>query len=249
MNKLILLLSLFFCALAAADDDLRLWYGKPASPEWEQQEALPIGNGYMGAEIFGGEADERIQFNECTLWTGKPHDYVREGAGDVLDEIRKLVFEKEEKQVTPIVREKFLSDPVRQKAYQPFGDLRFHFPGHENAQDYSRELNLNSATAMVSYTVGDVKYTRQTFASYPDHVMVSRISADKPGKLTFTVKMDSPHQSAHTTAIADDTLAMTGMVQDDGLSFESRLRAITEGGKIRVSDDGISVENADSVTL
>ena len=93
-----LLLSLIFCAFASANDDLRLWYDKPAV-QWE--DALPIGNGHMGAMVFGGVVDERIQFNEDTLWTGNPHDYVRDGAGDVLDEIRKLVFEKREKEVTP----------------------------------------------------------------------------------------------------------------------------------------------------
>src|SRR4051812_44694110 len=255
MNKLILLTTLLCCTLAMADDDLRLWYEKPASPKWEQQEALPIGNGYMGAEIFGGVVDERIQFNECTLWTGKPHDYVREGAGDVLDEIRKLVFEKKEKEVTPIVREKFLSDPVRQKAYQPFGDLHLHFTGHENATDYRRELDLNSAIARVTYRVGEVKYTREVFASYPDHVIVVHISASAPGKLSFTVKMDSPHQESHVGTIAPDTLVLSGQVRDYvepkelGVRFESRLRAIAGGGNISISDDTVSIDGADQATL
>src|SRR5438552_6228206 len=123
MKRLLIATMILFSSKCFADD-MKLWYTKPAA-QWE--EALPIGNGNMGAMVFGGVVDERIQFNEDTLWTGKPHDYVRAGAGDVLDGIRKLVFEKREKEVTPIVREKFLSDPVRQKAYQPFGDLRFHF--------------------------------------------------------------------------------------------------------------------------
>src|SRR5256885_479747 len=247
MNKLILLLSLFFCALAAADDDLRLWYTKPASPKWEEQEALPIGNGYMGAEIFGGVVDERIQFNECTLWTGKPHDYVREGAGDVLDEIRKLVFEGKEKEVTPIVREKFLSDPVRQKAYQPFGDLHLHFAGHDNATDYRRELDLNSAIARLTYRVGDMKYTREVFASYPDRVIVVHVSASAPGKVSFTLKMDSPHENSHVGTIGPDMLVLSGQVRDYvepkelGERFESRLRAIATGGKVSISDDTLSI--------
>src|SRR2546430_17332863 len=168
----------------------------------------------MGAEIFGGVVDERIQFNECTLWTGKPHDYVRDGAGDVLDEIRKLVFEGKEKAVTPIVREKFLSDPVRQKAYQPFGDLHLHFAGHENAVDYRRELDLNSAIARVTYRVGDVKYTREMFASYPDHVIIVHLGASVPGKLSFTLKMDSPHENAQSKVTAADMLVLNGQVRD-----------------------------------
>src|SRR5437879_3863488 len=106
-----------------AESDLRLWYAQPAA-KWE--EALPIGNGYMGAMIFGGISDERIQFNESTLWTGKPHDYVRSGVADHLAEIQKLVFEGKTKEAATIIRAHFLSDPVRQKAYQPFGDIHLH---------------------------------------------------------------------------------------------------------------------------
>src|ERR1043165_7912027 len=102
-------------------NDLMLWYAQPAQ-KWE--EALPIGSGRLGAMVFGGVTEERIQFNEDTLWAGKPRDYVRDGAGDVLPELRRLVFAGKEKEAAALAREKFLSNPVRQKAYQPFGDLR-----------------------------------------------------------------------------------------------------------------------------
>src|SRR6266496_2426845 len=125
-----------------------LWYAQPAA-KWE--EALPIGSGRMGAMVFGGTADERIQFNEDTLWTGKPHDYVRAGAGDHLAEIQKLVFDGNEKDAAKLAKETFLSDPVRQKAYQPFGDLRLQFPGHDSVKDYRRALDLDSAVATVNY--------------------------------------------------------------------------------------------------
>jgi alpha-L-fucosidase 2 len=249
IKRILLSILLLLCSYARANDDLKLWYDHPASEKWESQEALPIGNGYMGAEVFGGITDERIQFNECTLWKGKPHDYVREGAGDVLDEIRRLVFDGKEKEVTLLIREKFLSDPVRQMPYQPFGDLVLHFPDHDGATDYRRELDLNTAIATVSYRVGDVTYRREVFASYPDHVIVVRISADRPGKLNFTVKMTSSQPSSHTKAISSDTLAMNGKVQDDGLAFESRLRVSGSGGKIDVGDQGINVAGANEVML
>src|SRR5205809_5892092 len=121
-------------------DDLKLWYSKPAV-QWE--EALPIGNGHMGAMVFGGVVDERIQFNEDTLWTGKPHDYVREGAGDALAEIREKIFAEQD--VADLVRKRFLSDPVRQKAYQPFGDVHLAFAGQDTFTDYRRELDLDTA--------------------------------------------------------------------------------------------------------
>src|SRR3984885_12131136 len=115
-----------------ADNSPRLWFSHPAK-QWI--DGLPIGNGRMGAMVMGGLADERIQFNEDTLWTGKPHDYVRDGANDQLEPIRRLLFEGKADAAVPLIRQKFLSDPVLQKAYQPFGDLRLHFPGHEKADD------------------------------------------------------------------------------------------------------------------
>src|SRR4051794_27059393 len=171
-----------------------LWYAQPAV-KWE--EALPIGSGRLGAMVFGGTADERIQYNEDTLWTGHPHDYVHPGAVDSLPEIRKLTAEGTKdsvKAAEDLIRAKFLSIPLRQRAYQPFGDLNFHFPGHENATDYRRELDLDKAVARVSYTVDGVRFERQAFASYPDKAIVVYISADKPGKVSFTLKSTTPHK-------------------------------------------------------
>ncbi|HSY19949.1 MAG TPA: glycoside hydrolase family 95 protein, partial [Candidatus Acidoferrales bacterium] len=112
--------------LAAAESSApALWYQQPAQ-KWT--DALPIGNGRLGAMVFGGIFDERIQFNEDTLWTGKPHDYVRVGAGDQLAEIRRLLAAGQTKEASALAKSNFLSDPVRQKAYQPFGDLHLHFP-------------------------------------------------------------------------------------------------------------------------
>lgn len=179
----------------ASSNDLTLWYSQPAQ-KWT--EALPIGNGRMGAMIFGGTASERIQFNEDTLWRGKPHDYVRAGAGEQLAEIRRLVFEGKADEAGKLAKDKAISDPVRQLPYQPFGDLRLTFPGHETVTEYRRELDLDSAIAAVSYKVGDVTFKREVFASYPDRVIVLRLTADKPGQISFTLRLDSPHINSQT---------------------------------------------------
>jgi alpha-L-fucosidase 2 len=223
-----------------------LWYSQPAA-KWS--DALPIGNGRMGAMVFGGRVDERIQFNEDTLWTGKPHDYVRAGAGEALAELRQLIADEKTNEATLLVRKKFLSDPVRQKAYQPFGDLRLHFAGHENAINYRRELDLATALAAVSYRVDDVTYRREAFASYPDRVIVLRLTADRPRKISFTLKLDSPHANARTQMLAADTLALTGQVAGDGLRFESRVRVVATGGRVTNEQGEISVNGADAVTL
>ncbi len=179
----------------ASSSDLTLWYAQPAQ-KWT--EALPIGNGHMGAMVFGGTASERIQFNEDTLWRGKPHDYVRAGALEALPEIRRLVFEGKADEAGKLAKEKAISNPVRQLPYQPFGDLRLTFPGHESVKEYRRELDLDSAIATVSYKVGEVTFKRETFASYPDRVVVLRLTADKPGQLSFTLRLDSPHTNSQT---------------------------------------------------
>ncbi len=202
--------------------------------------------------IFGGTANERIQFNEDTLWRGKPHDYVRAGAGDQLAEIRRLIFEGNSAEAGKLAKEKFLSDPVRQLPYQPFGDLRLTFPGHENVTDYRRELDLDSAIVTVSYKVGDVTFKREVFASHPDRVIVMRFTADKPGQISFTLRMDSPHTNSTTSILQPEALVafLDGKIQNDGLRFQSVVRIKAEGGShVAGAPAYLTVSNANSVTI
>ncbi|MEI6193958.1 MAG: glycoside hydrolase N-terminal domain-containing protein [Verrucomicrobiota bacterium] len=245
-----LLAAVLLCAanpsFAAGNPVTRLWYAQPAE-KWT--DALPIGNGRMGTMIFGGVFDERIQFNEDTLWKGQPHDYVREGAGEQLTEIRSLLAAGNITNAIALARSNFLSDPVRQKAYQPFGDLRLHFPGTADVTDYRRDLDLASAIASVSYRLGNVTFRREIFASYPDRAIVLHMMADKPGQINFTLTMDSPHTNSQTLAIKTNTLALTGQVETGGLRFESRVRVLATGGTIMTNGNAIAVGNADSATL
>jgi alpha-L-fucosidase 2 len=246
-------------ALPASAAAPRLYYDTPANPRvWE--EALPLGNGRLGAMIFGGTASERIQFNEDTLWTGKPHDYVREGSGAHLARLRELTAKEltendpDAKSLGDLVRRSWLSDPVRQKMYQPFGDLRFDFSGHDAAVDYTRDLDLDRAVAGVRYRVGSVRYKREVFASHPDGLIVVRLSSSEAGKLSFRVRMDSPHRMVRVRRVDDRTLAMSGQVEDPvdqepGLTFESRLVVEAPGATVRVGDDNITVDGATNVTL
>ncbi len=256
MRLIGLILSLLTTAVAlSAATPPTLWYAQPAA-KWT--EALPVGSGRLGAMVFGGTSDERIQFNEDTLWTGQPHDYVRAGSGDILPEVRRLLAEGKIKDAENLARAKVLSDPVRQKAYQPFGDLRLHFPGHEKATRYRRELDLDSAVARTSYQVGDVTYTREVFASYPDNVIAVHVTASKPGALNFTLRIDSPHKDSASALLAetvgaalrrDSTLTLTGRVQSDGLSFEARARVVATGGTVHADGNSLVIDHADSATL
>jgi alpha-L-fucosidase 2 len=225
---------------------LCLWYAKPAE-NWT--EALPVGNGRMGAMVFGQVFEERIQFNEDTLWKGHPHDYVRSGARTNLTEIQRLLFAGEVKEAENLTRKSFLSDPVRQKAYQPFGDLHLHFAEQGSVTDYRRELDLDTAIAKTTYELNGVRFEHDVFASYPDQVIVVRIIADRPGQVSFTLTMDSPQKSSQTMATASDTLALTGQVEADGLRFESRVRAVCDGGTATTNGNALVIQGANSATL
>lgn len=253
MLRIIFALALAGSVAAARENNaMKLWFAEPAN-DWH--EALPIGSGRLGAMIFGGVESERIQFNEDTLWTGRPRNYVRPGAREALPIIQKLIFEGRPEEAAPIVREKFLSDPVRQKAYQPFGDLRLTFPGHAAFSDYRRELDLSAAVATVSYRVGSTAFTREIFASYPDNAIVIRLSASAPGSISVRMRLNSPHKQSRSNVGGSDVLILSGQVVDpvapeeEGLKFESRVRAVATGGKVTGNNDELVIDDADSVTL
>jgi len=225
---------------------MTLWYEQPAK-KWT--EALPVGNGRLGAMVFGGTAAERLQFNDDTLWTGKPHDYSHDGAAKHLPTVRKLLAEGKQREATALAGEHMMSLPLRQKAYQAFGDLNLAFPGHEAAKAYRRQLDLDAGIAAVRYEAGGVAFTREVFSSAPDQVIVVRLTAAKPGQLTFTATLASPHAGAKTRRLAADRLAIAGGVKNGVLTFEAQLRVAVEGGTTTVADDGITVQGADAVTL
>ena len=226
--------------------ELKLWYDKPAK-EWV--EAIPIGNGRLGAMIFGGAAEERLQLNEDTLWNGEPHDYAHEGAAKYLPTIRTLLFEGKQKEAEELALKEFMSLPLRQKAYQPLGDVQLNFPGHESVQDYRRELDLNSAVATVNYKVDGISYTREIFAGAPDQIVVMRVVSDKSRGVNFTARMTSPHEGCHTKAVGDDQLALRGQVENGVTKFEARLLVSADGGEVEITDDHVEIRKADFATL
>ncbi len=225
---------------------LSLWYRRPAN-DWS--EALPIGNGRLGAMVFGGIETERLQFNEDTIWTGQPHEYHHEGAAKVLPELRRLLAEGKQKEAEALAMEKFMSIPIGQRAYQPFGDLFIQFPPQPRVEDYRRELDLDAAVIRATYRCGDARITREAFASHPDQIIAWRITADRPGAIAFTARLESPHRSASASARGPDEIALVGEASPDGVRFEARLRAIAVGGTISADERGLRVEGANAATL
>lgn len=237
--------------------DLKLWYNKPAG-QWT--EALPVGNGRLGAMVFGGASEARYQLNEDSLWCGGPHDYAHDGAAEYLPEIRRLLFEGKQREAEQLAMQRFMSVPLGQVPYQPFGDLKLTFPGHEKAENYHRQLDLDTAIATTTYRVGDVTYTRDTFVSYPDQVVVVRLECDRPGALSFTATLSSPNQDVQTEAVDRWTLAIRGRARDydargdygvipGAVTFEGRCRVLVNGGNATVDDEKIAVSGANAATL
>ena len=229
-----------------------LWYRQPARA-WS--EALPLGNGRLGAMVFGGVAEERIQLNEDTLWSGEPHDYNHPGAFAHLAEVRKLIAEQKFDDAKKLADATMRGLPEGQASYQPLGDLNFVFENHATAQDYRRELNLADSLARVSYRIGDATFTRELFISNPDQVMVVRLSCDQPQRLSFALNFASQH-SNQVVATADGRLAMSGEVQighfdgeKHGTRFAAEVRVAADGGKIVAENNTLSVREANAVTL
>jgi alpha-L-fucosidase 2 len=242
------------CMNAHADSgqSLVLWYQKPAE-KWTN--ALPIGNGRLGAMVFGGIDREHLQLNEDTLWAGGPYDPNNTNALAALPEVRKLVFEGKYDEASDLVSKKMMAQPLRQMPYQTLGDLYLDcYNGYNGAShDYRRELDLNTAVANVSYKIANTTFTREMFASPVDQVIVIRLTADKPGQISFRAGLETP-QKATVKTDNGDTLVMDGVNSaangiKGALKFQARVKIIPAGGTVSASNDTVSVANADSVTL
>jgi alpha-L-fucosidase 2 len=227
---------------------LSLWYDAPAT-QWV--EALPVGNGRLGAMEFGGTVHDRIQFNESTVWTGGPHDYARPGASRYLTAIRELLYAHRQREAEELAQVHFMSAPLKQRAYQAFGDLRLDILGIDSSavSEYRRELDLDSAVATTRFRAGGVGITRQVFASHPDQVIVVRLSADQPGRLSFVVTPTSAHKWSLRKRAGTDGLSMQGMVEDGVIEFEARLLVQVDGGHVTYSDSSATVSGATAATL
>jgi alpha-L-fucosidase 2 len=239
---------------AQAADDLTLWYDEPAT-KWES-ESLPIGNGALGANVFGGVAAELLQFNEKTLWTGGPgapgYNFGNWTAPrpDALAEVQRRI--STDGQADPEWVASKLGQPKSSfGAYQSFGDLRLTLaPAPGAVSDYRRHLDIANAIAGVRYTSGGVRHTREYFASAPDNVIVARLTADRPGQVGFTTAVTRPANRTATITARNGRITLAGHLNDNGLRFESQVQVVNRGGTRTDNADGsVTVRGADSVVL
>ncbi len=249
-----------------SDDDpegLVLWYRKPAST-WT--EALPVGNGRLGAMIFGDAQNERLQLNEDTLWSGAPQNWNNPQAYDHLAAVRELVL-KQQKYVEADAVCRQMQGPFTE-SYQPLGNLHLKFEDFGKITSYRRQLDLSQAVARVSFQASGTAFTREIFASAPDQVIVVRLTADRANALTFTATFDNPLPS-NCTAEENQRLRLTGKaparvdpnyVESDkavsfddaegrGMRFECAAHFVLEGGAAVANGHEITVSNATAVTI
>ncbi|MCW6008197.1 glycoside hydrolase family 95 protein [Micromonospora sp. CPCC 205371] len=232
-----------------------LWYDEPAT-DWETQ-ALPIGNGALGAMVFGGIAVETVQFNEKTLWTGGPGSAQGYDFGnwtsprpDAIERVRRELDARQ--RLDPSEVAELLGQPKRGfGAYQPFGDLTLRLPAEPDAvAEYRRELDIARAVARVSYVDGNVRHAREYFASKPDGVLVVRVSADQPGRVAFTAAVQAPDNRVKSTTVEGGRITLAGALTDNGLRFEAQILVRHEGGSRTDNPDGtVTVDGADAAVL
>jgi alpha-L-fucosidase 2 len=227
---------------------MTLWYAQPARL-WT--DALPVGNGRLGAMIYGGVAHERIQFNESTVWTGGPHDYAHPGASKYLGQIRELLFAEKQAEAEKLAMQEFMSVPLHQKAYQAFGDILIDQPGIADSgiSNYRRALDLETAVSTVDFDFQGVTYRREVFASYPAGLVFVRLTASQPGKLNLEVGLKSAHANSQVQTLPGGMISMKGQVADSVIRFEARLAVKPEGGQMEAREGQIAVTGANAVTL
>jgi len=226
-------------------------------------ESCPLGNGRLGAMLFGGVPEERIVLNENSVWSGSKQDADREGAAKALPEIRRLLLEGKNVEAEHLVNQNFTCQgagsgqgrgaKVPFGCYQVLGNLHLVFPQQTNiVSNYRRELNLGEAVAHTRYNLDGVTYTREAFVSAPDEVIVLRLGADKPGRISFEARLDRPERF-ETNPTGQNSLLMNGQLENGidgkGVRYAARLRLLNQGGDVLTEENHLRVRNADWVVL
>lgn len=228
--------------------DMKIWFNKPAAT-WN--EALPVGNGSLGAMIFGGPSTERLQLNEESVWTGSPRWDANPDALKNLPRVRRLLFEGKYAEAEKLAQNGIMGNFKRDNAssYQTLGDLTLRFSHPGAVSNYRRELDISEAVAAVTYTSGKINFRREVFSSAPDQSLVMRITADKPGAVTFTARLSRPGNKALIKADGNLISMSENTGNGNGVKLEARLKILSESGTLSSGGDSIRIEKANSVVI
>ena len=233
------------------EEDLKLWYDEPAA-QWV--EALPVGNGRLGAMVFGGPERERLQLNEETVWAGQPNTNANPAVEpDAIDNIRQLIFDGKYRAAQDMVDAKIFHRTNHGMSYQSVGDLYLDFPGHEEYADYYRDLDIAEAVASVTYKVGDVEFNREVISSFADDVVAINLTASQKGQITFDASISSPHRK-QTVAVEGNDIVLRGVTgNQEGLegkvNFVTKVRIVHKGGKLEASESSLTLTGADQAMV
>ena len=244
------------CMAIIASTDLKaqqapvLWYDSPAE-YWE--EALPLGNGRLGAMVYGNPVNEEIQLNEETISAGAPYKNYNPETKNYLSEIRQLIFEGKYPEAQTLAGERLLSKNGFGMPYQTAGSLRLRFQDQEGYTNFRRELDLEKAVASTTYTVDGVDYKREVFTSFADQLVIIRLTASQTGKLTFTTALTCP-QDVDVTTSGKDAMTMEGVTKgnefvEGAVRFRTDLKLNVQGGKTSANDSTLVVTRANSATI
>ena len=227
---------------------LKIWFTRPAE-NWN--EALPVGNGRLGAMVFGGIENERLQLNEESVWTGQPRWDANPNALKNLPKVRQLLFEGKYTEAEKLAQSGILGCFRRDNAssYQTLGDLTLDFGSLRGISNYHRELDIEEAIVRVSYTANQTDFIREIFSSAPAKALILRLTADKTGALTFTAKLSRPGNKALIKADGNEITISEHTGDGVGIRMEARMKLIAEGGTVTAGRDTIRVEKADVVTI
>lgn len=249
-----LLLTIFLVATApkAQHTPLKLWYNKPSGTTWEN--ALPIGNGRQGAMVYGNVEKETIQLNEHTWWSGSPNRNDNPLALDSLQEIRRLILEGRQKDAEKLANRVIISKQSHGQMFLPAGELQLVFDTHQNYSDYYRELDIERAVATTGYHANGVTYMRESIASFPDRVVVMRLSANKPKSISFTAFYTTPLKGIQVKTGNNGQLSFSGTgVDHEGVKGMIRLKGIaaikTIDGSVSYSDTSVIIKDATEATI
>lgn len=252
LKILLLIVAFFFNAtvFAQGQSSLKLWYDKPADAKiWEQ--ALPIGNGHLGAMVYGIPQREELQLNEETIWGGGPYRNDNEKGGAALPQIQQLIFNGKTAEADKLINETFFTK-THGMPFQTAGSVIMHFPGHDAYTDYTRELDLEKAVAISRYTVDGVTYTREVFSSFADDVIAMQLTAGKKGALNFTVEYSNP--SEHRIFKNGNRLVLEGKGTthegiDGKVVYQTHTSVKNKDGKVVLTDNTLKVSDATSVVV
>lgn len=232
--------------------DLKIWYNKPSGTTWEN--ALPIGNGYLGAMVYGNVEQETIQLNESTVWSGGPNRNDNPLALDSLGLIRQLIYDGKRKEAERVVNNSIITKKSHGQKFEPVGSLQLTFSGQENYTDYYRELDIERAITKTSYVVNGITYTREVITSFPDRVIVMRLTASKPGSVSFTAFFTTPQKKATIKTTASKELTIFGTTSDHEtvkgmVNYKGIVRMKLDGGNLNATDTSLMVKDANAVTI